>query len=671
MSKTEHEMNSVEIPSVCDNAKHECATPHGSRPHSLIQHFRPQFLLEQFRTVRKAVIDSNVISVCLLLLAMPTLGMAIQIGLFLFGKTCSPFPMWFSFLVFSALALLIHWKCLLKFWGLVFLGLVLTAYTFSDHGIDSELYHIPMQLLLKEGWNPVFDSTIEKFCAFIDPSSLRIHHTLFLPKTVSLCGALVAQSTGLWIADSFLGYVLLFVLIRTSFVFAERIYKCNKKYCLLFSFAVSFCTQFSTMLDGLIDFHTYAALTITILSLVLYLHHRDLHDYILAILATVICCTTKMTGVLNCVVLWGLFSLYSWKHKETYWGILAVTLLIAWIGMNPFVTSWIQYGSPFYPMNTFDPKMTTMDLTYDFLGNADGERMGRLARFVYAWGSPALATKACAIFYHKADFQPLFDLPVTRSVGGFGNTLNFFFCCSIVLIFLSKKNLSFFMCLFVLATLVIFPVKYIGYERYFPQAWTVVPLGIYQFCFFPPEWLGRKNKLKKWLRYGLLFVCFILVFSSCSYLLAYQMRSMIMESARQTLLASYRKDGICFEIPKSSLPEILKSFTISRRLSCGGVDYVFSEKVMDMRGFRAANWHKFSYEDGDFRFFKQYYITYWQTGSHYHFWESPVSLLRRWNLLRDIFKYFPHPRFYPKARMRVPESPIQDNMSLDLHGQET
>ena len=578
---------------------------------------------------RMNIADSGLFSTRLLLLAMPTLGIIIQCGLFLFGKTCSATPMWISFLVFSILSLCIHWKKMMRFWGLIFLALVFSAFTFSYTDFDAEHYHIPMQLLLKEGWNPVFDSSIQKFSALADSSSLSVYHTLFLPKTVALCGALVAKACGLWIADSFLGYVLLFVLFMTAFDFAKEQWHCKCMSSLLFAAAITFNSKLSLLFEGRIDFHTYSAMMIMLLSLISYMGHRRINDFILAIVATAICGTTKTTGLINCVFLWGLFSLYSWRNKETYWGIMTVALLILWIGMSPLITAWIQYGSPFYPSMTFDPRIKPVDITSDFIANADGLKMGYVARFVYAWISPDLATKACALYYHKDDFHPVFT--VLGGVGGLA-TLNFVLCGSIVLLLLAKKNLVTFACFFILSTLILCPVKYIGYSRYFIQVWAIIPLGIYQFYHSPPSWVARKPKLNKVLRYCLYFALLILLSSSCIKIASFQMRSMIIEGQRQNLLFDIQNKDIVFKIPKSSK----RAFTLSKRLSCGNIRHSFSSQTL-----------KNMEEDPELIHFKQYYHLIWHLWDEYPICNTPSHVLRfKW---LDVFKFFPHPLFFKET----------------------
>ena len=557
-NRMESEQKSSGPPPLSGEAEHQCMDMPDSPLYSPIQNILHSFIGERLQAARNAIIDSKICSEWLFLLAMPTLSLILQCGLFLFGKICSPFPIWFSSFVFSLLALFIHWKCLVKFWGLIFLALFLSAFTFSYMDFDAEVYHFPMQFLLREGWNPVFDSSLEKFAKIPGASSLWVYHTLFLPKTVALCGALVAEASGLWIADSFLGYVLLFVMFRTAFAFAQNQWKCTWKGALLFALTISLNSKLTVLVDGRIGFHTYSALMIALLSLVLYVRQHEIHDYILAIIATVICSTTKTTGLVNAVFLWGLFLIYSWKHKETYGGILAVTLLVAWIGMSPLITAWIQYGSPFYPTMTFDPAIETVDITSDFKANADGEQMGYLARFVYAWISPALATKACALYYHKDDFHPVFL--VTGGVGGLKG-LNLLLCGSIVLLMLAKKDFVTFICLFFLVTMVLFPLKYIGYARYFPQAWAIIPMGFFQFVFYPPSWLAKRKPLQKLSKYSLcLLLCILCCFSAICFV-SFFGRSLILEGQRQNLLADLRKNNVIVDLPQNSK----RKYTLSKK----------------------------------------------------------------------------------------------------------
>ena len=388
---------------------------------------------------------------------------------------------------------------------------------------------------------------------------------------------------------------------------------------------------------GRVDYHTYSALMIAVLSLVMYLRRHHVHDFLLAIMATVICSTIKTTGLVNCVFLWLSFGLYSWKQKETHMGILAVTLLVAWVGMSPLITAWIQYGGPFYPAMTFDQKITLVDITDDFSSNADGGKMGYLARFVYAWISPVLANKACSLYYHQESFNPLFF--VKGGVGGL-RTLNYLLCACVLMLLLSKKDLVTFSCLYFIITLFLCPLKYIGYARYFPQIWAVIPMAFYQFAYHPPAFLRKKDLLLKLSRYSLLSgFCILFCFSTIS-LFAFQMRSMIREGIRQDLLTDIRDNGSIFLIP----PNSKRGYTLSGRLSCADIDYEFSRKEMDINHFE---------EDTSFPDYKEYYMAFRRFESDYPVCSSLSSFMQfKW---LHFFKYFPHPLFYREPESSAPK----------------
>ena len=609
-------MSAIESPATANTStggggKNGCPAPHASAPEW-----------------------SGLFSVRVLLLALPLLAMSIQTGLFLVGRTCSPFPMWIAFAACSLLALAAHWKRMVRFWGLVLLALLLGAYTFAYCGIDTDICHIPMQLLLREGWNPVFDSTLEKFGTVVDIPLVSVYHTLFMPKTAAFCGALAAQATGLWECSAFLGYLLLFAMSRTAFVFAGRLWGCGRWGGLLFAVSVSVTSTMTRMLEGPNDFHWYAALVTALLSLVLYHRDRNPRDCLLAVMASAICATVKSAGLANVVLLWGAFWLCSRKRGEPCRGLPAVTLLVLWIGISPLVTSWIQYGSPLYPAATFDPKIEPADVTDDFRANADGERMGHLARFVHGWISPALAKKACALWYRKADFDPVFF--VRNGVGGL-KSLNVLFCLGIVLLLLARKNPVTLAGLWIVLTLICYPVKYIGFLRYFPHAWLVVPLGIYQFCRFPPGWLRRWPPAERALRISLYSVLGAVSLAYCLNVFAFQWRCMTIEGRMQELLASYRETGTTVEIPCNAQ----RGYAVSKRLACGNVDHVVGRRKME----------NFD-EDTSFPRYKEYFLTYWRYLGEYPVCNTPANLLRfKW---LDLFRHFPHPLFYRPSPDRDP-----------------
>ena len=82
---------------------------------------------------------------------------------FFFGKTVSPVYFWSAVAILTLVAFLAGWRRGLAYLALLAVCTVLTMYTFSYTYCDAQTYHFPMQYLLRRGWNPVFDSTVEKF----------------------------------------------------------------------------------------------------------------------------------------------------------------------------------------------------------------------------------------------------------------------------------------------------------------------------------------------------------------------------------------------------------------------------------------------------------------------------------------------------------------------------
>ncbi len=173
---------------------------------------------------RAACCDREILRLSVLLPGTLAVGLMLGCLGFFFGVPCGPFPMWVAFGGGSLLALFHSRRRLLAYWGWTACFLVLTAFTFSYTGTDALNYHFPMQHLIRTGWNPLFDSTLEKFSAIADLGRCSVYHTLFLPKGSALVGAFVASATGLWTGDAYLGYVLIYLLFVTAARFYDRFF---------------------------------------------------------------------------------------------------------------------------------------------------------------------------------------------------------------------------------------------------------------------------------------------------------------------------------------------------------------------------------------------------------------------------------------------------------------
>ena len=401
---------------------------------------------------------------------------------FFFGQTVTPFYFYVSVAILLVCAFVGGWKRGVAYVALLAACTVLTMFTFSYSGYDTQTYHLPMQRLLRQGWNPVFDSTVEKFYPLVEGTHLWFYHTLFLPKFHQLCGAIVSSAFHLFIGDAFLGYVLIACLFATSLKVARRYWNVGAWVGVLFACGLTFPPTVMYVLYGFVDYSSYASFCTAALSLVLYRNGRELSDLVLFVVAACICMTTKTTGIL-CIGLLVLLTLPLLWARTAYWhALLALGLLVAVVGASPLLTAWIQYGSPFYPSMTFNPEVPVVDIACDFdlTANADALSMGYLSRICYAWVSPKLTVAAIRLLEGNTGFSPVFEV-AGCGVAGIGLWFNILLLVSVVLLVASRKNLVTWLCVIIFVSSNFAPLKFIGFERYFPQIWAIFPLAVMNF----------------------------------------------------------------------------------------------------------------------------------------------------------------------------------------------
>ena len=504
---------------------------------------------------------SELTSVELLLTTTLLLGLLTCSAGFFFGLPCSPTYLWGSFIFVTFLAGYHSWQRLATFIFCTLCLLFLTAYTFSYTGTDAGAYHVPMQRLLAEGWNPIFTSSIEEFQTYVaNMGKLSPYHTLFLPKTTALCGALISLSTRLWCADAFLGYTLILLLFATAQRFAFHHWTNNTFACILFALALTSSTKVTSFLAGQVDYTAYAALLSATLALPLWLKSKSPRDLVTFGIGLVFCMTSKSTGFICGIILLLAGLILTYRNSQYWWLCVTTLLVVIVIGASPLLTAWIQYGSPFYPSMTFDPNIAPIDITNDFIGNPDGERMGYIARIVYAWFSQTLAIKGCAWFYNSPTFSPEFY--VAGGVGGLGTIFRLSFCLSIVALLLSKKNAVFWIALFILVSSNLAPLKYLGYNRYFPQMWALPFLAFFNVLYAPTYALPLK--WQKTMRLAAAVALIVFISPILLRTLAYQTRQIILEAERQITLSTIHERTV-------QLSPNDDTFTVRQRLLANGI----------------------------------------------------------------------------------------------------
>ena len=458
---------------------------------------------------------------------------------FFFGKTVSPIYFYAAVAILTSVAFLVGWRRGLAYLALLAVCTVLTMYTFSYVGTDAQCYHFPMQYLLHHGWNPVFDSTVEEFKALTGGAQINLYHALFLPKFGSLCGAIVASAFKLFVADGFLGYVLVTCLFSMSLKFAKRYWSSSLCFCILFAGALTFSTKVTAFLAGHVDYSTYSTFCISAMTLVLHVRDRRLRDLAVFVVSTCICMSSKTTGILCCGVLIVMMTPLLWRRIGYWRALMLVCLCVALVGASPLLTAWVNYGSPFYPSMTFDPNVQIVDITNDFTGNADALSMGYLSRICYAWVSPKLTVAVIRLLHGNPDFSPCFD--VAGGVEGLGTWFRILLLASAVLLLVARKNLITWLCVIVFVSSNFAPLKYIGFFRYFLQIWMIFPLAALNFVYTTNGKVAMRGM--KFLRDAIVVLLSIalggLAGLTSLRTLAYQGRMVVQERFRQNLISSF------------------------------------------------------------------------------------------------------------------------------------
>ena len=412
---------------------------------------------------------------------------------FLVGWSLSPWCFWGAFTAIAVCAFIKSPKsAALFFLGMVVL-LALTAYTFTYAGPDAVFYHVPTQLLLKKGWNPVWTSTCESFFSSVENIAwFRPYHVLFLPHFNALCGAIVALGIGLWIGDPFLNYTLLVVLFNVARRFSKQVWGCSTFASIVFSVSMTFSPKVTSFLGGQVDYIVYATFFIACFAAYLALKDGMKRDWFLLFAALSIGALSKNNGIIcgGFVVLGCLWPMR--KNKIFWYGVAATVVYCLVVGASPYLTNWINYGSPFYPTHTFRSGVELIDITDDFVGNADAESMGYLSRIAYAWVSPSLTIKLLG-WLRGCSFSPEFY--VSAGVAGSGSAMRFMLLFGLLALLLSKKSFITLLCAMIFLLSNFAPLKYIGYSRYFPWIWGIPILALYQFSYARYDWRVFRSRL--------------------------------------------------------------------------------------------------------------------------------------------------------------------------------
>lgn len=427
--------------------------------------------------------------------------------------------------------------------------LVATLYTFSYVDSDGITVHFPCQALLIDGWNPI------KTCLPKDIMALGVDgprwssYVAFMPKFTALGGALIARTFSLFVGDSFVGYTLIIALGIVARRFGHHLWPSASRFAVLvFVLSCIGSTQMLSIMSGRIDYTVYAATLILSFSGWL-IYERDEHrDYLVFFAAFVIAFSAKALSLAFSLLALFLLVGACAKRLRVYVMLAFCLLFAVVIGWSPIFTAWI----PLEPIN----------ITEDFVANADGAKLGWIGRVLYAWFSKFIVVKIGAVLTGNSAFSPDLKCLGGGNLEGFGAVFRGLMILSVVALFLSKKNGAFWTCLMLFLLGNAMPTKYIGYSRYCPEIWAVPIIAFYNFAFCN----NLQTKVTVCCLQKVVIVFFI-VFSGPILLrvFAMQMRFLALESDRQKAIAELS------HIDSIGEPVSGEKFVMCRRLRAGGV----------------------------------------------------------------------------------------------------
>lgn len=474
-----------------------------------------------------------------------------------------------------SLAMAVSWKMAAKCLSLAIFCLALSSYCFSYSGIDASVYHVPVQRLLIDGWNPVFQSSLEDVRA-LTGGECMLYHAAFLPRFAEMVGALVAKASGLYVADTWMHFFAIYLIGAAAFRFARLQWNCSARSAFLFGVFAALPSQIGTMMGSMIDYCLYAFLGSALLSIFNWERTRRNGDLVELFLCLAFAMLMKFTGVvIACLILSGV----AIRNIRERWltGILILfVVFVAVVGAAPYLTSWVRYGSPFYPTHSFNPAVQLVDITDDFTSNADGASMGYLSRIVYAWFSTKLACLGCAWWQGKDAFRPEFYVPV--GVDGLKTWFRVLMWLSVGALALSKKNRVTVLCGVIFVLMNLAPLKYIGFGRYFMLMWLIPALSMYNLVYNPVEWLGTTMQYGRFGIYALFAGLSLMVAAKTAGL---YLRAIGLEGARQIVFREAAECGATFEADRPG-----RGFGIHEKLTkVDGVDYQASDEKCPVHKF--------------------------------------------------------------------------------------
>lgn len=373
-----------------------------------------------------------------------------------------------------------NYKALGVFLAVCGLSLLANAITF-DTTYDSISYHKPTVELLSGGWNPVYDNISEV-------SPWTIHYARaqeLLSASLVSCGFAIETSKAFNLIVFIGVWCLLYSAIRTTFYyFTTR--QCGIISAVLMLNPVVLSQLFTFYNDFFLYLEVISLISLFLLVLSKHRHKSLASLYWMLGAVTVLAINTKFTHFFFCGLVWFILFIYLVlkKNYKDLLPLLCVCCLafiagILIVGYSPYITNYIHYNDPFYPLLSNKVDIMTSN-TPEFLRSDN-----RFTAFVKAQVSnPSDSWSVLKGDFSVSDLiQPSAD---SRTMG-FGFFFFIIFLCSIILMILSKTSFKLWTW-FLLALLPITFFSQSWWARYIPMPWATAAIAIIA------SYIGLANK---------------------------------------------------------------------------------------------------------------------------------------------------------------------------------
>ena len=500
------------------------------------------------------------------------LGFGLSNACFLIGFSLHAWHFWASFAAVIGLAFRHSRRAGLWMIGLNLLMLVLTFYTFTYVHVDASICHLPISHFLEDGWNPVTESSVEAIRARFADRGLHeindfpVYHIIAAPKFSQILAAQMQSAFGLFSAGGYALWFMCFTLAIVAYRFSSSVFRAERWISSVFAALVCSNTIIAeACFWGLVDYAAYSAIAISAMSLRMWLESKSRIDLYMFFACVVIAVATKMNTLACVLLLLVTAAILGRKEKDMRSGLLIFAASLAFFCVIPYWASAWRYGSPFYPAHSFRADVPTVDLTNDFVGNDDANRMGYIARMVYAWISRPLAVWGCKNWYSLDGFDPQWRWAFLSS--GLGWMFSLMLWSGAVLSLFINRNRTTLVAWALMLAFLFVPVKYIGYSRY----------ANFTFFVIAVLWFNIGSAMPARMRYVAAFVVAVFACNrvyECGSLFMRQVRGEGIRQRNISQIATSR--DYCFEKPLENWEYVVKNRLLLDGASCSsnGTDAV-------------------------------------------------------------------------------------------------